>query len=462
MNRYCVSTHGTLMVWLVTMNQQWWNCVACLSMLGKIQMSFLYRRPNWILLKKIMSWNYQTNSNSIVFFMLQYKAQITVDGGIMGSVFLLNKVYNAKFLTSWKISLMQQRSDLWRLWYSPLVSATSTKIYFFNLYFPCFHFNDPARDEERAKWLGNMQKMCEKYKDNHVVWVGDFNAMRHNPVLSPNMKNCDPRCIMFDEMQKLFNDNGFVNVADVLWRKNVFTRFGVANTGNYSFSTLDYVVTSAKMQQLNHTVEPVYNEKVIWLSDHIDLKCSIRMASNEHPKISEADKINVIPPVFDERVRELSCPYCEVKCARPSNLILHIRVHTGEKPFSCVKMCGYRSARIQHMTGHDAICTGPFIIRRCETPHCVASTPVQRQLNKHVKMCTKRRSEMDQTAIHKCWKCSFTTNSTLHWDTHEHSIKHVSENPLIWYSCVPCNYFSDNKTDYNIHLNTRKHLNIVE
>ncbi|KAK3856330.1 hypothetical protein Pcinc_037340 [Petrolisthes cinctipes] len=50
------------------------------------------------------------------------------------------------------------------------------------------------------------------------------------------------------------------------------------------------------------------------------------------------------------------CPHCPYRCTKKVNLKIHIRTHTGEKPFVC-HHCPFRSAQkvnlVRHMQTHS-------------------------------------------------------------------------------------------------------------
>ncbi|XP_064093063.1 longitudinals lacking protein, isoforms H/M/V-like isoform X23 [Macrobrachium nipponense] len=60
------------------------------------------------------------------------------------------------------------------------------------------------------------------------------------------------------------------------------------------------------------------------------------------------------------------CPHCPYLAATSTNLVNHIRTHTGEKPFHC-NQCAYRSATKENLKKHYRIHTGekPFACPLC-------------------------------------------------------------------------------------------------
>lgn len=49
--------------------------------------------------------------------------------------------------------------------------------------------------------------------------------------------------------------------------------------------------------------------------------------------------------------KPFSCPYCSYCCSKKVNLKIHIRTHTGEKPFTC-QQCSFRSAQKVNLLRH--------------------------------------------------------------------------------------------------------------
>ena len=85
------------------------------------------------------------------------------------------------------------------------------------------------------------------------------------------------------------------------------------------------------------------------------------------------------------RHRNDTCEYCGKVFKNCSNLTVHRRSHTGEKPYKC-QMCNYACAQssklTRHMRTHGRMGKDIFKCRFCEMPFSVAST-----LEKHMRKC---------------------------------------------------------------------------
>ncbi|KAF0292663.1 B-cell lymphoma/leukemia 11A [Amphibalanus amphitrite] len=85
------------------------------------------------------------------------------------------------------------------------------------------------------------------------------------------------------------------------------------------------------------------------------------------------------------RQRRDTCEYCGKVFKNGSNLTVHKRSHTGEKPYRC-RMCNYACAQssklTRHMKTHGRMGKDVFQCRFCGMPFSVAST-----LEKHMRKC---------------------------------------------------------------------------
>ena len=94
------------------------------------------------------------------------------------------------------------------------------------------------------------------------------------------------------------------------------------------------------------------------------------------------------------RHRNDTCEYCGKVFKNCSNLTVHRRSHTGEKPYKC-QMCNYACAQssklTRHMRTHGRIGKDIFKCRFCEMPFSVAST-----LEKHMRKCVVNQNKGGQ------------------------------------------------------------------
>ncbi|OXA55892.1 putative zinc finger protein 66 [Folsomia candida] len=210
------------------------------------------------------------------------------------------------------------------------------EILFFNIYFPSNNRKIKRRPVEQQKWLQTIKVLCRKHEDEHCIWLGDFNMQKLKPKKKP-----DIRSKLFDQLQKIVKKYGFRNVADKLWKPNVFTRHALhdSNKVNHITSTLDYVITSNSIQDLNQTCVPLYDMDLS-LSDHIDIRCSNKIATAQDLAMPFLERIVVHPPtIARNKVVKLKCDACgyepKGKCAR-GNLKMHIAKCNGTRQTLCL------------------------------------------------------------------------------------------------------------------------------
>jgi hypothetical protein len=117
--------------------------------------------------------------------------------------------------------------------------------------------------------------------------------------------------------------------------------------------------------------------------------------NSRHTRITSQTNLNpshVPSPNNSQRLikrdrRNDTCEYCGKVFKNCSNLTVHRRSHTGEKPYKC-ELCAYACAQssklTRHMKTHGRGGNEAFHCRYCSMPFSVAST-----LEKHMRRCER-------------------------------------------------------------------------
>uniref|UniRef100_A0A6B2E5B8 Putative c2h2-type zn-finger protein n=1 Tax=Phlebotomus kandelakii TaxID=1109342 RepID=A0A6B2E5B8_9DIPT len=103
------------------------------------------------------------------------------------------------------------------------------------------------------------------------------------------------------------------------------------------------------------------------------------------------------PLMKKEQKRNDTCEYCGKVFKNCSNLTVHRRSHTGEKPYKC-ELCSYACAQssklTRHMKTHGRMGKDVYRCRFCDMPFSVPST-----LEKHMRKCVVNQGKQQAASL---------------------------------------------------------------
>lgn len=168
------------------------------------------------------------------------------------------------------------------------------------------------------------------------------------------------------------------------------------------------------------------------------------LQENKHSTTPKCDEMPLSPeppdpPLEKDALKPHSCDSCTYRCNSRSNLLKHMKMHTGKKEFLC-NVCGYKCYFRATLKKHERIHSGeqPFACTMCDYRCCFQSNLVR-----HV------RTHTGQDKKYSCTLCDY--RCPVRQSLVSHMKKHTGEKP---FKCTVCDYRCALKSNMVQHMNT--------